>query len=127
MPLDPQALWNVAEKLYKNSISEESDRSCANRAYYAAFHQCSRIASKYSIKPTGKNNTYQHTQIADELIKNKNSHMIQKDLRKLGYMLKQTRCLRVKADYRDIILFSRNQAKDTLLAVKKILLICQKL
>jgi uncharacterized protein (UPF0332 family) len=121
MTLDSSVLWDIAEKLHKNSCCEEEYRSSTNRAYYSAYHVCSIVAKKYKIYPKNLNKGFKHSELSEQLIANKTPYLTRDRLRKLGYMLKQAKSLRVKADYKTSNSFTYNQSDTCLSQTKAII------
>lgn len=126
MGIDTTVLLNIADDLFKKAIKEEEYRSATNRAYYGAYHECSRLANKYNHYPKSlKNKNFRHTELCKTLcshnIYKTNKSLNDTEIIKLGYLLKQTKDLRSKADYNISLSFNRNQASDALQKVKCIL------
>ncbi len=121
MALDSSVLWDIAEKLHKNSCGEEEYRSSANRAYYSAYHVCSIVAKKHKICPQNPNKGFKHAELRERFITNKTAYLTRDNLRKLGYMLKQAKSLRVKADYKINNSFTYNQSDTCLSQTKAII------
>jgi len=132
MAFDTTIILNIAENLFQTvTATEEYYRSSTNRAYYSAYHECCRVAVSFNYKSTQmpKYNNFKHAELCRLLINHNKTRIIKsaqdKNVIKLGYLLKQTKDLRCKADYKDNKTFTRNQAKDSLLLAENILQIAK--
>jgi len=117
MAFDTTVTFDIAKRLFIREGSEAGYRSTTNRAYYSAYHVCSKAAKSRNYSPGKKHQNFEHTELSDNLVKhnasNKNKTKEDININKLGRMLRQSKDLRTKADYRDGI-YSRNQAQDSL-------------
>ena len=130
MPFDTRVTLNLAANIINNENYEEGYRSSTNRSYYSTYHECCRIAKKYGYNPNSKYyKNFKHKELSDLLINHKSSSQPQeeKNIKKLGRILMQCRDLRSKADYRDDITFSYNQANDTLIQAKRVMSLAKNL
>ena len=83
--------------------SEVERRVVASRSYYAAYHVCRSIARREGVfTDTGG----AHAEVIDSLTRSP-----QRKLKSIGYMLKQCRDLRVKADYKIEVDFTIQDAE----------------
>jgi len=117
MPVQPKDLLLFSESIFNNAVEEVEFRTCANRAYYACHQEARRIVpqtSGYSTRRKSKRIT--HKDLGDLLQSHKQNtlsiHRSQQDknIIKIGVLLKQCFVLREKADYRYNDSFKYNQA-----------------
>ena len=108
MPVTPDALFEAARAIGQGE-SEVDLRNATSRAYYAAIHRC-RLLAENLPEPAAHQGGV-HRLVIDTLTNNKSWK-----LKSLGYMLDQSRKLRVEADY-DIGSEFRDQDAHTALAV----------
>ena len=86
MSVEPSDFLDASKRIIENNI-EICFRNAASRAYYAAFHSCKTIAPE---TPYGGAT---HQKVIDDLIEDP-------AFRALGYMLKQCKAIRTRADYK---------------------------
>ena len=131
MAINTKELHFIADHLFANIKNEDGFRSSTNRAYYSAYHECCALAKKFSYFPKDpKKKNHGHKEIVDWLVlKNQAASYTQqkRDMIKLGRMLNQAKDLRAKADYRDNLTYSFNQAKDALVFSDNILTLAKKI
>ncbi|MFO9331995.1 HEPN domain-containing protein [Legionella pneumophila serogroup 1] len=131
MPLNPRKLLSVAHDiLHFNQANEEHYRSASGRAYYCAFHECSAVAiSQLQIAPQNNPN-FGHKELFNVFLNHQPTLKVltsrDRDINYIGYLLKQTRDLRVHADYK-VSSFSKQQAMDSIKNTEEILNLIQKL
>lgn len=125
MGFDTKETLRIAERIYNNEGNESGFRSSTNRAYYGSFIECCKLAKRHSYTPGNqKLKNFGHKELSDCLAKHSfGSVTTQQDqeIRKVGRRLAQIRDLRAKADYQDVAIFKRNQAKDALEQAKVII------
>lgn len=120
MPVNPKNLLSIAHSLLNISPSNEDHfRSASNRAYYCAFHECSLIATSQLQKTPNKGagQSFGHKELFDIFLNHVPPLKVltprDKAINTIGYLLKQTRDLRVHADYKNNS-FSKNNAIDAI-------------
>ena len=113
MSVTPNELLEAA-KAIGGGDAEVDRRNAVSRAYYAAWHRCQPIGQSVGLSaPPGGG---VHQQLIDTLEQDRNM-----TLRSLGYMLRQCRRLRIKADYEIESDFSPEDARIALTQSGKIL------
>ena len=120
MPINVQNLLIISKDLLNRTPqTEDYFRSSSNRAYYCAIHACSESAkSDLGLTPkNGMHNSFGHKELYNLFLNHKPSLVVptrrDKDINTIGYLLKQTRDLRVHADYKSKS-FSSNDAQDAI-------------
>ena len=114
MAVTPRELLEAAGALEQRG-SEVDLRNAASRAYYAAYHQCRRLAQDLRLRPAPGSGGA-HRRVIDALTGSRDMK-----LRSLGYMLEQCRQLRVAADYGIEAEFPSGDARTALVQCGKIL------
>ena len=114
MAVTPRELLEAAAALGRRE-SEVDLRNAASRAYYAAYHQCRRLARDLRLRPTPGSGGV-HRRVIDTLTTSQD-----RKLRRLGYMLEQCRKLRVVADYDIEAEFPSDHARTALAQCRRIL------
>ena len=112
MSVTPNELLEAAKALGRGD-SEVDWRNAASRAYYAAWHRCLPIGRSVGLSAERG----VHRQLIETLEQDRNM-----TLRSLGYILRQCRKLRVKADYEIETDFSPEDAQVALTQSEKILI-----
>lgn len=112
MSVTPNELLEAAKAIGRGD-SEVDWRNAASRAYYAAWHRCLPIGRSVGLS-AGRG---VHRQLIETLEQDRNM-----TLKSLGYMLRQCRKLRVKADYEIETDFSPEDARIALTQSEKILI-----
>lgn len=129
MPIDSTIILNIAAELFKYA-REEYYRSSSNRAYYGSFYECCKIAKNYGCHPKQKRkyNNFGHKEVSDLLIQFKSNNINTNDQQKiimLGYLLKQAKDLRAKADYNDHSPYRLSQSEECLRLASQIMAIAK--
>ena len=114
MSVTPRELLEAAGALGQRG-SEVDLRNAASRAYYAAYHQCRRLAQDLRLRPAPGSGGV-HRRVIDALTGSRD-----RKLKSLGYMLEQCRKLRVSADYNIDEEFPPGHARTALMQCRKIL------
>ncbi len=115
MSIAPDDLLSNAKRLCEGK--QEFDWRCAaSKAYYAAYHQCKVAAETLPEPPYDSKAMGVH----DTLIK---KFSTQSDLKfkSIGFMLREAKRIRKKADYDIDDLFEQWEAKETIKWAEKIL------
>ncbi|TVO79049.1 HEPN domain-containing protein [Sedimenticola selenatireducens] len=101
---------------------EISQRNAASRAYYAAFHAAKAVSN--NLPQYQDVNGGCHTHLIDTL----ENHMVKSisrdrdmAIKSLGYILRQCRTLRTKADYHISLEFTKKEAELAIAQAKKII------
>ena len=114
MAVTPRELLEAAGALEERG-SEIDLRNAASRAYYAAYHQCRRLAQNLRLRPAPGSGGV-HRTVIDSLTDSGD-----RKLKSLGYRLEQCRKLRVVADYEIEVEFPPGDARTALAQCRKIL------
>ena len=114
MAVTPRELLEAAGALGQRG-SEVDLRNAVSRAYYAAYHQCRRLAQDPRLRPAPGSGGV-HRWVIDALTGSQD-----RELKSLGYMLEQCRKLRVVADYDIDEVFPPRRADIALAQCKNIL------
>ena len=114
MAVTPRELLEAAAALGQRG-SEVDLRNAASRAYYAACHQCRRLARDLRLRPAPGSGGA-HRRVIDALTASQD-----RKLKGLGYMLEQCRKLRIAADYHIEAEFPPGHARTALAQCRKIL------
>lgn len=114
MAVTPRELLEAAGALEERG-SEIDLRNAASRAYYAAYHQCRRLAQNLRLPPAPGSEGV-HRRVIDALTGSRDMK-----LKSLGYRLEQCRKLRVVADYGIEAEFPPGDARTALVQCRKIL------
>jgi uncharacterized protein (UPF0332 family) len=114
MSIAPNELLSNAKILCEGN-EEFHWRCAASKAYYAAYHQCKMAAETLPEPPYASKAMGVH----DTLIK-KLSTQSDLKLKSIGFMLREAKRLRNKADYDIDTLFEQWEAKETIKWVEKI-------
>lgn len=91
MSVTSKEILSMAEDLGMGT-TEVAWRSAASRAYYALFHRCMPIGVSLGVKPDDPN---AHAGLIGALT----DSLVPNSTKGLGFMLRQCRSSRVKADY----------------------------
>ena len=120
MPIDCKDFLNGAKKILNSSDCECDYRNAISRAYYSIYHHAQNI---HNLLPTGgclppveeKRGLHEtlYYQLAHPTVLDENSKKISKSV---GYILKDIKTMRVKADYRLDSIVSKGEAE---LAIKE--------
>lgn len=107
-------LKSARELLEKESTQEVDYRNVTSRAYYCAFHTCKKLWEDYP--PSKTEGGAEHQKVINELKNHQN-----KQFRKLGNILNDSRNRRVTADYHLVKQFVIQDAKVVIKSVEKLL------
>lgn len=120
MTISAQDLLSFAEELC-NHDKEVSWRCAASRAYYSALHQCLPLVEKLPEPCYDSNPKGYHDYLIKKLIDFDSSDKeLQKNIRKIGYMLLDAKRTRTEADYQISTSFKRIQAEKIIEMAHKI-------
>lgn len=128
-PVNTQNLLNVArELLISPRKNEQHFRSSTSRAYYSVFHECSKtaIAKLNTLPSNGMGSSFKHHELCDVFNNhNQNINITQRDrdIWKIGALLRQIKDLRVDADYRDNATYTHAHASDAIQYAEAIMLL----
>ena len=106
MAVTPKQLREGAQKAELDGPEVER-RVAVSRTYYAAFHRCRPIAQRQGMFADAGGT---HAEVIEALTRSR-----KRKLQSIGYMLRQCRELRVKADYQigdDLMIQDAEAAKD---------------
>ena len=106
MAVTPKQLREGAQKAELDGPEVER-RVAVSRTYYAAFHRCRAIAQRQGMFADAGGT---HAEVIEALTRSR-----KRKLQSIGYMLRQCRELRVKADYQigdDLTIQDAEAAKD---------------
>jgi uncharacterized protein (UPF0332 family) len=117
----PHPDWIAFAKTLVGSGSEIAHRTAASRGYYSAFHACRSLAAKL---PDPQDSNGMHDRDIRAMCEypvtaaNRDTAMA---IRKVGYIMKQCRSLRTKADYRIDEDFLQTEAEETIAFAEKVI------
>ena len=118
--ISPASILDNAGKILALDNSEECARAAASRAYYSAFHACREVANKYVMVPAESGGV--HEQLYTAML---NCHPgytdNYKDVRKLAYMAREIKTIRINADYAIETRFPFGDAVEAIAKSKKLI------
>ena len=111
MSVQPSDFLDAAKRILENDI-EICFRNSASRAYYAAFHTCKTAAPE---TPFGG---HTHEKVIEDLL------LGDPKCKAVGYMLRQCKVIRTRADYKLEDNFLKSDADQCILQSEKIISKC---
>lgn len=123
MPITKDDFITSAKTIMRGSPLNEIDyRNAVSRAYYAAFHEASRISDKYSKGNFG-NRKGTHEKVIHKLQTHPTITSTDQVINEIGNLLQMCKKQRVRADYNLNAHFHKTNTDTTLQICDQILLI----